>query len=430
MSRHCCLAFFISFALLAGTSSADEKFNAIVDSFVRTTGDLPSFSYEYEGMFLDAQSAQVNVTGKVTYMDGFRVVADAIVEEPSGAKRHLVRSDGATLYEVVESGGAATYLRKVNLDEIREYFGEEFLPFTVGKNPVLQVSLLALPTLAGSFYAMSFVNEYRVGSRATTAFEAQLTGPLMERAGRLGNNPLITDLTYLAGQAGRIWFYMGPDDGLIYRLEVFRRSQGMFLKADFKNYEMNVEVEKGTFLYAPPVGSKVEEFSAELAEGVRKMQRAIAGVPLKPGDKLQPVRLESATGFPVYLGAFKKAVVVIVWERMEPGAKRLDIAPLDAVVRSQVGKPIYCVIVTPRQGEAIRELTSNGIGFPVVSAGSDLGQDPAGLALRLLDASSRVIVVEPGLRVSAVIPCDNPQWVELAQKAFAEALEKVEPAAQ
>ena len=40
----------------------------------------------------------------------------------------------------------------------------------------------------------------------------------------------------------------------------------------------------------------------------------------------------------------------------------------------------------------------------------------------LLDASSRVLVLEPGLLVKAVVPCDNPKWVEYTRKVYAELL--------
>ena len=197
----------------------------------------------------------------------------------------------------------------------------------------------------------------------------------------------------------------------------------MFLSVDFSGYQGGVHVDDADFLYDPPADAEVHDLSEELQEGILKYNRSLARVSMKPGDRVAPTRLTPAAGFPMSLGSFRDAVMVILWENVQRDSVNTRISDLNEMVAKEVGKPIYCVILTTRNGDQIDSLVKAGISFPIVGVGRKLEEDPVALSLRLLDASSRVIVIKPGLHVSAVIPCDNPKWPELARTAYSKLLE-------
>ena len=62
--------------------------------------------------------------------------------------------------------------------------------------------------------------------------------------------------------------------------------------------------------------------------------------------------------------------------------------------------------------------------FPIVVA-PNVEQNETVTALRLLDVQSRALVLEPGLKINAIVPCSNPKWVDYTRKATAEALAKM-----
>jgi len=404
---------------------AAEEFASVINRFHKALGRSPSLSFKYAGMFSTADDTQIVAEGEVISKSGFRVIADSTLKQGDSNRKHIVRSDGTTLYEAVIANGITTTLTRADLDDIREYFGEDFLPFAIDENLLLQASLLASLPLLESFYEFSFVNTYRISGRELVVYEAAITSELMERAGRIGGNPVVAALTFLASRAGRIWFYFGPDDGLLYRLEIYRRGGGgMFLTAEFSDYKKDVRVDDADFLYDPPAGVEIHKLSDDFRQGILAYNRTLARVPLKPNDRVPATHLTPLTGFPVHLRSFKDAVILILWENVGRDRRNAAIGELNEILAKEVGKPIYCVIVTTRRGETATTLAESVTHFPVVSLGRELEEDPVALSLRLLEASSRVIVVKPGLRVSAVIPCDNPRWPELTRQEYMKVLEE------
>lgn len=408
---------------LWGTAAADElaEVKANYEATLAASGAV-SFSYAGE---LEKGSTKTQFAGSATYSSEFFIKADSTISKGGAASRHLVRCDGSTLWEVVESGGNPTYVGKADMVLLRKTYGKAFSLFSVDHNPCLQVSLMGSIPLLTKMYDLKYETTYAVDSKETLAFVGVVNRDALQRSISRGVNRMSSSLSSLQRTAEKIWFYFGKDDGLLYRMQAVSGGRGPYLTITFKDYQVMESADDLAVGYAPPSGAKVTDLVEDMMEGIEEYRTRMARIPLREGEVVDAVTLRTMGKVALPMESFSDAVLVLVWDNMVGGGSPVtdeDLQRLSSVVGQMVGKQIYVIALTNRSGSQKTLLEGRSpFAFPIVWA-PNVEKNETVTALRLLDVPSRALVLEPGLKVRAVIPCNNAKWVDHTRKAAAEAL--------
>lgn len=416
-------ACVVGLTALWGIARADEL-EEVIANYGNTIAASGTVGFSYAG---DAErgSGDVKFAGNVMFSSKLLMKADSTMSDGAAPTRHLLRCDGSTLWEVVETGEKPTYVGKADMVLLRKNYGKAFSLFSIDRNPCLQVSLMASIPLLVSIYDLKYETAYKVGAKDTLAFTATINPEVLRRSVSRGANKMSTSLSVLGRTAEKIWFYFGKDDGLLYQMQAVRRGRGPYLTVTFTDYQVMDSIEGLAAQYTPPADAQVTDLVADMMDGIEEYRARMARIPLKEGDVADEVALRTADAFPLPLESFKDAVLVLVWDNAAMGGpvKTQDTLRLSSIVEEMVGKRIYMILVTNRKGEEMDELrhASPPFAFPMVYA-ANVEHNETVTALRLLDVRSRALVLEPGLKVKAIVPCSNEKWVDYTRKAAAEAL--------
>jgi len=418
-------ACLLAMAASWGTVGADEL-EDVIANYGRTVAASGTVSFSYTGDVAQ-RSASTKFAGNVMYSTKLLIRADSTISGASQG-RHLLRCDGSILWEVVETGDTPTYVGKANMVLLRKHYAKAFTLFSIARNPCLQVSLLASVPLLVSMYDLTYETTYKVGDKDTLAFTGKINPDALRRSLSRGANRMSMSLSLLQRTAEKIWFYFGKDDGLLYQLQAVRRGHGLYLTVTFDDYKVMDSVAGMAVRYTPPPGAEVTDIVEDMMEGIEEYRARMARIPLKAGDVADAVSLRTINRYELPMASFKNAVLVLVWDNAAMGGpvEARELKRLSAIFGRMVEKPVYMILLTNRRGANMSDLQEglSPFTFPIVVA-SNIEHNETVTALRLLDVRSRALVLEPGLKVKAVVPCSNAKWVDYTRKAAAEALAKI-----